>query len=369
MGLLDHEDQENGSASATSVLQLTTSTIGQRERGEFWRHVVSENFVDVEFTSKVAPDFAGTLVSRKVGELTLSTIETDAHAVRSSFPQARSCREQSIFAVLMLSGQGWFEQDAREVYLAPGDLTFHDAARPHQFAFSQRISMLFVRLSRPRLADLVAGLEHCTARRIAGSGGIGAVVSSYLCALSAQAMDSKLSNHSELAECTTGLLAAALSTVRPGGTLQSRSRALSLYRVKEYIEHHLADPTLDTKAISIGVGLSARYINKLFDEENCSSSLLRYVWSRRLEHCRRDLSDPAHLGHRVSEIALRWGFNDLSHFSRAFKSRFGVAPREFRDQSVGAALRDSKEVHGTRPAIASAQGQPWQRLHLAPPVS
>jgi AraC-like DNA-binding protein len=113
-----------------------------------------------------------------------------------------------------------------------------------------------------------------------------------------------------------------------------------LCRVKEFIEHHLADPSLNTDAISRGVGLSPRYINKLFDEEGSSSSLLRYVWARRLEHCRRDLSDVAQIGHRVSDIALRWGFNDFSHFSRAFKARFNMSPRQFRDQVV----RDIREI-------------------------
>jgi AraC-like DNA-binding protein len=158
--------------------------------------------------------------------------------------------------------------------------------------------------------------------------------------LASQAQETTLPNQAGLAACTFDLLATAISSVRPDGALQSRSRSLSLYRVKEFIEQHLADPTLNTDAISLGVGLSPRYINKLFDDEGASSSLLRYVWARRLEHCRRDLSDVAHLGHRVSDIALRWGFNDLSHFSRAFKARFNVSPRQFRDQ----AIRDIREI-------------------------
>ncbi|WP_420852769.1 helix-turn-helix domain-containing protein [Salinicola acroporae] len=28
-------------------------------------------------------------------------------------------------------------------------------------------------------------------------------------------------------------------------------------------------------------------------------------------------------------VVLRWGFNDASHFSRLFKHRFGICPREF----------------------------------------
>jgi AraC-like DNA-binding protein len=32
----------------------------------------------------------------------------------------------------------------------------------------------------------------------------------------------------------------------------------------------------------------------------------------------------------VSEVALDCGFEDLSHFSRAFKEKFGVSPANYR---------------------------------------
>jgi AraC-like DNA-binding protein len=32
----------------------------------------------------------------------------------------------------------------------------------------------------------------------------------------------------------------------------------------------------------------------------------------------------------VSEIAYRWGFNDLSHFNRSFRAHFAMTPREWR---------------------------------------
>jgi AraC family transcriptional activator of tynA and feaB len=317
-----------------STIHLTTDNIGPRERAEFWRETVCRNFVDVELTTKLAPDFSAELTSRKMGDLRISAVNASPHAVRSKLRDTSGSRENCIYAIAMLEGGGLFEQDGREAFLFPGDLTFYDATRWHQLAFNQHTQMLLIHLSRSRLRECVPGLEQCTTRRVNGGSGVGAVVSTYIRTLSSRIEETSLSNRIELAECTFDLLAAALSSVRPDGALPSRSRSLSLYRVKEFIEQHLADPTLNADAISLGVALSPRYINKLFEDEDSSSSLLRYVWARRLEHCRRDLSDPARLGHRVSDIALRWGFNDLSHFSRSFKARFNLSPREFRDQAL-----------------------------------
>jgi AraC-like DNA-binding protein len=42
------------------------------------------------------------------------------------------------------------------------------------------------------------------------------------------------------------------------------------------------------------------------------------------------LGDPAQHGRAISDIAFACGFNELSHFSRAFKARFGQSPRHYR---------------------------------------
>ena len=99
-------------------------------------------------------------------------------------------------------------------------------------------------------------------------------------------------------------------------------------RVKAAIGRRLADPDLDTAAISAETGLKPRYLNALF--EAVGTSLMRYVWGCRLGNCRRDLLDPRHAKESVQDIAFRWGFSDSAHFSRAFRRRFGCPPAQFR---------------------------------------
>jgi AraC family transcriptional activator of tynA and feaB len=38
----------------------------------------------------------------------------------------------------------------------------------------------------------------------------------------------------------------------------------------------------------------------------------------------------------ISEIAYAWGFNDLSHFNRAFRQRFDMTPSEWRESAPAA---------------------------------
>lgn len=62
-----------------------------------------------------------------------------------------------------------------------------------------------------------------------------------------------------------------------------------------------------------------------------------YLWQRRLDRCAARLRDLAWAHVSVSAIALAHGFNDLSHFSRVFRRRFGQAPRDYRAGGAGPA--------------------------------
>ena len=108
----------------------------------------------------------------------------------------------------------------------------------------------------------------------------------------------------------------------------SEYRATALVRVKDYLERNLDECELDAAMVSTALNLSPRYINKLFEAEN--TSLARYIWRRRLERAAIDLRDPARRSLGISAVAMAHGFNDLSHFSRAFRQRFDMSPRAYR---------------------------------------
>jgi len=58
------------------------------------------------------------------------------------------------------------------------------------------------------------------------------------------------------------------------------------------------------------------------------------VLRERLAQCERDLSSPMLAQRHVGEIALAWGFNDLSHFGRTFREHYGMSPREWRQSRL-----------------------------------
>ena len=62
-----------------------------------------------------------------------------------------------------------------------------------------------------------------------------------------------------------------------------------------------------------------------------------WVRDERLKACGLALRDRSHDGLNISEIAYRWGFNDLSHFNKSFRARFDRTPTEWRNEAETAA--------------------------------
>ena len=112
----------------------------------------------------------------------------------------------------------------------------------------------------------------------------------------------------------------------------SATQAAILHRICQSIEYRLGDPDLAPARVAQAEGISERYLQKLF--EGTGRSFTHYVRERRLQRTWADLGSAAEAHHSISEIAYRSGFNDSAHFSRAFRTRFGLSPREFRQQAI-----------------------------------
>ncbi|MBR0990113.1 acetamidase/formamidase family protein [Bradyrhizobium japonicum] len=121
----------------------------------------------------------------------------------------------------------------------------------------------------------------------------------------------------------------AASTTDAGS---SAAQSALLHRICQVIERRLDDPDLVPVRVAQAEGISERYLQKLF--ETVGDNFTHYVRERRLQRAWADLSNPTEAHRSISEIAYAYGFGDSAHFSRAFRHRFGLPPREFRQQEA-----------------------------------
>lgn len=94
-------------------------------------------------------------------------------------------------------------------------------------------------------------------------------------------------------------------------------------KVIDYIDSNLGKRlTLDSLAEYVYV--SKYYLSRLFKNET-SSTLHQYILKKRLVYAKQLIEQ----SYPIIELYTKCGFSDYSHFFRAFKDEFGMAPRKY----------------------------------------
>ena len=110
------------------------------------------------------------------------------------------------------------------------------------------------------------------------------------------------------------------------------SSELLLGAALQYIEENLSDQSLTVERVAESLQISR---GRLYAAaRGAENPLGRMILLMRLERCRQALANSRLVGRRITEIAFDWGFNDISHFSRTFKSRYGMAPIKYRSEHM-----------------------------------
>lgn len=99
-------------------------------------------------------------------------------------------------------------------------------------------------------------------------------------------------------------------------------------RIIKYIENNYMEK-ITIEDISAELGLSKSHFMKFF-RNTMGTTFTQYLNDYRLTMASRLLvsSDSS-----ILDIAAEAGFENLSHFNRLFKKRFGVTPREYRRET------------------------------------
>ncbi len=94
-----------------------------------------------------------------------------------------------------------------------------------------------------------------------------------------------------------------------------------LVQVIQAMETHLED-LLSAHDLASGIGVTRRQMERLF-QTHLGTSPAQFYWVLRMDRARQ-LLEQTEMG--VMAVGLACGFGASSHFSRAYKQRFGVSP-------------------------------------------
>ncbi len=324
-----------GATGATAAVQpffATTANVPVRERFAYWHDVVCRNLVDLDYKLVGDHHFNAAFHATPVGDIQLCRIQASPHvAERCSTGISRSESGTLVFN-FVLSGSLVAEQDGRIAQLRTGDATLCDADRPYKLHQREAFELACIRIPRNVLASRIGHLQRLTALNFSERSELAPIVFAYLSRLVERAPNIGDNAAVKVSRNFTELLLAMVAEFAESSQPSlTEYRGLALVRVKDVVERSIGNPNVSSATIASELKLSQRYINQLLEDEG--TSLSRYIWSRRLERCAEQLKNSALRGRSVSQIALENGFNDLSHFSKAFRNRFGSSPRSYRSES------------------------------------
>jgi AraC-like DNA-binding protein len=251
-----------------------------------------------------------------------------------------TAREDCFLVALEARTRSALEQDGRQGILHTGDFALVDSTRPYTVLFQDDFEHHVLRIPRRELIQRTGPLDAVTGLTISGSSGAGRLASTLLRTLSTMPDTLAPLAQDQVAGTLIDLLAVALgSRCADGNVSESSVRTAWFVRIRNHIEARLGDPELSRSAIATALGVSVRHISSIFGANGMS--VTSYIWERRLHRCHMALADGSQRGRSISSIAFAWGFNDVSHFSRAFRGRYGVSPKEYRHSSLSTTVTDA----------------------------
>ncbi|WP_091231232.1 helix-turn-helix domain-containing protein [Microbacterium sp. 3J1] len=314
----------NGAPAAPAE---SVSTLVARNISDF-RAAVSESFVPLQVSTAGPDHFRGVIRGASVDEVHVTEVRATSHVVERT-PELIARGDRSYFKLsLMLAGTGMLIQDDREAVLQAGDLAVYDTDRPYSLVFDDDFRTMVVMFPKHLISlpsDMVGQL---TAVRISGQGGLGGMVVPYLTQLAGNLDQLAGTTGARLAHSALDLVTTVFTRELGLDEVSADPHRALVQRIRSYIDRNLASTDLGPATIASAHFISTRHLHGLFQEQGVTVST--WIRTRRLEQCRRDLLDPMLADRPVAAVAARWGFVDAAHFSRAFKSAFGISPSEYR---------------------------------------
>jgi AraC-like DNA-binding protein len=305
-------------------LSLDTEPFPPAERFPYWRDALQTHLgLKASCAHGQEQSFRANLTQYAIGRTLLREVSGMPHTV----DRMNASADRRIVVQLQIEGWSMMQLGEQSIRLDPGQIAVYRNNKPIHAEKNGRFHHIFLGIPEDCFAEAAPNWpQGDRAMCISASQGTAAVFADLLFSLTRQARALDAAGLEDIAGSTVKLLLATLPPLVGEAPAEvSHLEAYHKGQIKQFVKSNIHNPALDVRTIATGVNLSIRYVHRLFSSE--PMRLMQWVMAQRLDHCHNELSSD--IAHRtISEIAYGWGFNDPAHFSKAFRKRYGVSPRE-----------------------------------------
>lgn len=315
-----------------SLTAVDTSAFNKNERFPIWREVVSTMLSPSENSLvSSAEDFFARFIRVPLGTIEISMLESaPIRSVRTS-NLLRTKPDDDFFVSYMVSGYGELTQGGRHAVQRPGDVLIYDSARTFHWDLRENYSMLFARISRRLLTARLPDAEQLTARTLQKGEPFASLIGSTMTEIIKMHNVTGIDAAPRLSKSLIDVLASSLEFGLTSAEPVSRQKDL-LARAKQMLMDNLENPDFDFQSLAKALSVAPRTLCRVFAADGTTA--MKWLWQQRLQFALKLLTQGQVKS--VSQVVMLSGFNDFSHFGRAFKAAFGVLPSEIlRQKSNG----------------------------------
>lgn len=325
------------------AIVLDTDPVDPVERSDYMHWAMGAAMVSVEWHwVEDGPGATAHGLVTPLGDLTVCVGETTANRVVRTPALARDGVEPTVFVNLQLAGTAMVVQEDREAVLQPGAMAMYDSSAPYTLLNAQGMGGEFFQIPHSALALPTDLIRKACAVPLIPEHPLATLTFDYLRRVAADPSLFTAVNGDLVGHPSIELLRAVITTQLgyPDRAAEPLSNTLQI-RILDYVSRHLSDPELNAERIAAAHFISVRHLYKVLADADIS--LAEYIRNRRLEGARHELgrSDATVT---IASVARRHGFSDMSSFSRAFRSAYGLSPRDWRGHRLRAAAGTELEM-------------------------
>jgi AraC family transcriptional activator of tynA and feaB len=273
--------------------------------------------------------FEGRIESVGLGDCAIGISTTTGLRAIKSKANIEASPVECIYGNYMLSGEMTLEQADRRTIAKAGDLVIYQSHK--QISLTEKVGALnrsvgfYVPVSR--FSD-VPTMDERSLNIVLTRETLIEPLAACLRTLAGNLRSSSPEEIASVLEACVALLPLSLGCFS-SIPLPHRGAGGTAGELLAAIDDRLAEPGLTPARVAAEIGISTRQLHKQF--ARLGTSFGRYVTIERLERVRGELLSSPGRRAPISELAFRWGFNDLTTFNRAFRRHFGVQPRSLRE--------------------------------------
>ncbi|GAB40279.1 AraC-like ligand-binding domain-containing protein [Gordonia sputi] len=315
-------------AAPDGTVALSTRELASSEGRAIWAETLDSTYCEMAVDWPSAQtSFAADIRARSLGDIAVSVVRADPHTVVRTPAMIESDPGTDYLLCLISRGSATITQDSRTGVLERGAFGLVDSSRPFVVSGVTEFEQIVLRVPRELFAARVGVTiaDAVMAQTISAEGGVGRLASNILVDIATHDDGLEDASLGAVSSAVLDVVSAAVNHQASGLSVTDRLHVDDLLRVQSVMSRDMSDPDRSLADVGAELGMSVRYIHKLFSSAGTTPRV--WLYAKRIDRAKRllrqtDLS--------AAEIGAQLGFRDASHFSRTFSRHCGRSPSQFR---------------------------------------